>query len=204
MPRIFTVVCLTLFTAAPAIAGLSEGVAALRIGDYATALVELRPAAEHGSAEAQLYMGALYENGRGVAVDYAEAAKWYRMAADQNQAAAQFSIGLLYAKGRGVVQDDTVAADWLRKAAEQGLASAEYDLSIMYTNGKGVARDDVQALAWAQKLQSKTSRVRSISSAKRIGRDAASRNRTGQLPNGFARPSTGAMVPRNTALACCI
>ncbi len=61
---------------APAWAGYKEGAAAYQRGDYATALQEFKPLAEQGDAEAQNFLGLMYELGRGVPQDYAEAVKW--------------------------------------------------------------------------------------------------------------------------------
>ena len=118
------VVCSWLLLASSAYAGFDEGVAALKRADFAAALAELRPAAEQGNALAQVYVGSLYENGRGIDKDLAQAAAWYRKAADQNLAAGQYSLGMLYVRGAGVPQDNAIAAEWFRKAAEQGVANA--------------------------------------------------------------------------------
>lgn len=46
--------------------------------------------ADKGNADAQSYLGVMYEKGWGVpAKDYAEALKWYRTAADQGDTYAQ-------------------------------------------------------------------------------------------------------------------
>jgi TPR repeat protein len=47
-----------------------------------------RLAADQGNADAQFYLGLLYDNGKGVPQDYAEAVKWLRKAADQGLADA--------------------------------------------------------------------------------------------------------------------
>ena len=47
------------------VAGLDEGLEALRRGDYAAAAKELRPLAERGDAEAQYRIGRMYEFGAG-------------------------------------------------------------------------------------------------------------------------------------------
>ena len=44
-------------------------------GDYETAYEIWQPIAEQGDARAQLYLGVMYDNGRGVAYDYAEATR---------------------------------------------------------------------------------------------------------------------------------
>jgi hypothetical protein len=52
----------------PSVAGLQEGLEALKKGDYVTASKELRPVAERGDAEAQYRLGLMYEFGKGFAV----------------------------------------------------------------------------------------------------------------------------------------
>ncbi len=56
---------LWLASAAPAFENLESGVTAFRSGDYATAIEELAPLAEADDAEAQYYVGAMYESGLG-------------------------------------------------------------------------------------------------------------------------------------------
>ncbi len=71
----------TLGLTAPAWAGMDEGVAAHKRGDYATALREFRPLAEQGVAEAQYNLGQMYRRGHGVPRDYAKAHLWFNLAA---------------------------------------------------------------------------------------------------------------------------
>ena len=52
--------------AAPAYAGFDEGMAAYDRGDYARAYKEFKPLAEQGDADAQFYLGVMYDYGRGV------------------------------------------------------------------------------------------------------------------------------------------
>jgi TPR repeat protein len=83
-----------------------DGVAALKRGDYATALQLLGPLADQGNARAQFKLGVMYYEGQGVPQDYAEAVKWYRRAADQGYADGQGVLGFFYEKGDcGVPQD---------------------------------------------------------------------------------------------------
>jgi len=42
-----------------------------------------RLAADQGNADAQLFLGGMYNEGQGVLQDYKEAVKWYRLAAEQ-------------------------------------------------------------------------------------------------------------------------
>ena len=52
---------------------LNKGLKAAQSGDFATALKEWRPLAEQGDAEAQEWLGLMYDRGKGVTQDYAEA-----------------------------------------------------------------------------------------------------------------------------------
>src|SRR3990172_7889897 len=114
----------------PAGAGFDEGMAAYQRGDYAAALREWLPLAQQGDAAAQHNLGAMYDNGEGVALDDAEAIKWYRMAAEQGYVEAQASLGFMYSIGEGVPEDDAEAVKWYRMVAEQGDAVAQYMLGV--------------------------------------------------------------------------
>jgi uncharacterized protein len=133
----------------PAAADMNEGIAAYKRGDYAAALIELRPLAEQGNSDAQFYLGIMYYNGQGVPQDYSEAVKWYRKAAGQGIAIAQNNLGFMYDEGRGVPQDYAEAVKWYRKAAEQGDASAQLNLGVKYQHGQGVPQDYVQSHMWS-------------------------------------------------------
>ena len=84
---------------------LEDGRAAYARGDFAEAALHYRLAAGEGAAEAQYYLGLMYQAGRGVVQDYAEAHAWYGLAVAQGYAPAQNSLGLLYELGRGVPVD---------------------------------------------------------------------------------------------------
>ncbi|MEO8304802.1 MAG: tetratricopeptide repeat protein [Betaproteobacteria bacterium] len=132
-------------------AGMEEGIAALRKGDYATAAKELRPLAERGVAEAQYRVGLMYEFGKGFAVDKPVGVSWLRKAAQQGHVGAQVELGVIYATGDGVPKEDVQAAGWFQKAATQGDSIAQYNLGLFYAKGQGVKRDDAQAIAWFRK-----------------------------------------------------
>jgi hypothetical protein len=117
----------------------------------ATALAQLRAAAQSGDANAQFNLGTMYLKGRGVPQDYAQALSWFHKAAEQGNAFAQNNLGFMYYFGQGVPEDYAQAAYWYRKAAEQGVAMAQYNLGVMYTNGRGVPQDYAQAAYWYRK-----------------------------------------------------
>ena len=120
----------TLGLTAPAWAGLNEGVAAAKRGDYATALREWRPLAEQGNAKAQHNLGLIYGKGLGVSQDYAEALQWFRKAAEQGYAKAQYNLGVMYAKGRGVPQDYAQAHMWFNFAASRFPPGEDRDKAV--------------------------------------------------------------------------
>ncbi len=70
-----------------------------------------------GHARHQVYLGYMYEIGRGVPQDYALAAKWYYRAAAQGDVRGQHLLGLLYDKGFGVREDYIEAHKWSNLAA---------------------------------------------------------------------------------------
>ena len=75
-------------------------------------------AAIQGEADAQNYIGWVYDVGLGVESDYTEAFKWFVMAAEQGLAMAQANVGEYYELGKGVSKDLEQAVVWYRKAAE--------------------------------------------------------------------------------------
>ncbi len=104
-----------------------------------------------GDAEAQMYLGWLTQEGRGVGQDYARAAELFAAAGKQGNAQAQMYLGWLYQEGNGVAQDYEQAADWYRKAADQGNAQAQMYLGWLYQEGKGAPQNDRLAARWYQK-----------------------------------------------------
>ncbi len=64
--------------------------AAYERGDYATALLLLRPLADQGVAKAQYQLAEMYLLGEGFPPDDAQALKWYLMSAGRDFPHAQF------------------------------------------------------------------------------------------------------------------
>ena len=134
---------------AGALADLQDGISAYQKGNYPAALKELRPLADSGNAKAQMLIGDIYDNGKGVPQNQAEAASWYRKAAEQGDAGAQTTLGVMYDNGVGVPQDSKEAVSWYHKAAEHGYAEAQYILGGLYKRGQGALPIDlVQAHMW--------------------------------------------------------
>jgi len=127
---------------------LRDGQKAYLRGDFSAAMQLLRPLAEQGSADAQAYLGLMYDNGQGVSRDYAEAARWYRKGAEGGNVTAQSLLAGMYTEGRGVSKDDAETVKWLLKAAEQGSATAQRLMAFRYMEGRGVPRDEERSAEW--------------------------------------------------------
>lgn len=134
-----------------ALADLADGVEKLKKGEYEAAFYEFLPLAEQGDANAQLLLGTMYSQGKGVPNDLGEARKWYQRAALQNNPAAQFALGDILAQGKGITMDLDEALVWFRRAANQGHVHAINNLGFAYASGTGVERDPVQAANWFRK-----------------------------------------------------
>ncbi|KAF9132103.1 hypothetical protein BGW39_000822 [Mortierella sp. 14UC] len=104
--------------------------------------------ASRGNKDAQVSLGDMYKDGRGVRRDYLTAMDWYQQAAGQGDAVGKLKVGALYEQGLGFKQDYAVAMDWYLKAAEQGNTEAQCSIGTLYENGHGVLKDFTQAMAW--------------------------------------------------------
>lgn len=120
--------------AAPGVFGATfeDAEAALRRGDYASALPLYTTLAEAGDAQAMVRLGALYQKGEGVARDLPRAITYFTEAAARGNADAQFNLGNLYLLGEGVPQDDDWAFTYYRQAAQQGHALALKNVNEFY------------------------------------------------------------------------
>ena len=119
--------------------------------NFAEAAEYYRKAAEFGNADAELALGWLYENGKGVGRNYSEAVKWYRKAADQGEPVAQGNLATMYYNGHGVTRNYSEALKWFHKAADQGNTAAYSWLGSMYYSGQGTSRNYAEALRWFRK-----------------------------------------------------
>jgi hypothetical protein len=115
--------------------------------NYATALQVWLPQANAGDAQAQTYVGEIYEKGLGLPPDYAKAAEWYRKAADQGHSRALSNLAYLYEKGLGVAQDGVMALNLYRKAAgltEDELVFASEVAAVQSQLDEAVAKLEAQ------------------------------------------------------------
>ncbi|HJW40045.1 MAG TPA: tetratricopeptide repeat protein [Rhizomicrobium sp.] len=114
-----------------------EELKAVLAGSEAAVWVEA--AAACGIAEAQVRLGRMLLEGKGVSRD-ARAAFACFLAAG-GDAEALNMVGRCYENGWGVAQNFAEAVRHYRLAAEAGLAWAQYNLGHLLLDGNGVARD---------------------------------------------------------------
>ena len=110
-PFVITILIISLLITGQAIAGSYEdALEEYGRGEYQAAYQLLKPLAEQGNSNAQMMLGFMYDQGRGVPKDSAETEKWLRMSAKQGNIGAQTTLGLM--KGRaGKEMWDRAAAD---------------------------------------------------------------------------------------------
>ena len=97
---------------------------ALGGGEVKKAVRHLRFLAVGGNAEAQLLLGDLFMEGRGIYQNYSMAGNWYKKAAQAGNADSQFKLAGLYLKGLGVPLYIGRGRELLISAAQQGHARA--------------------------------------------------------------------------------
>lgn len=136
--------------------GDAQALAAYQAKNYREAMRLYRPLAEKGDAEAQYYVGRMYEKGEGVRRDQNEVVKWYLKSAENGYAPAQYRVAVGYAYGLGgLSKDQDEAVKWLRRSAEGGHKKAQKYLGRAYAEGRfGLPVDEKQAEYWAQKAES--------------------------------------------------
>lgn len=143
MRSLITFLLLTSFAGAQS--SFEKGKRAFEQGDYETALKILKPLAEAGNIEAEVYMGDTCSN-------VSHAIKAGPALCDKSQAVHWYMLALhTYATGTG--KDYRKAAELLRKIAadDDGALKASNALalaSIYGEGGHGIERDDGEAVRW--------------------------------------------------------
>jgi TPR repeat protein len=134
---------------------LTRASAAYARGDFVGAVNLLTPLALRGDANAQAFLGFMYENGFGAPQAYDAAADLYIQAAIRGNPFAQSMLGLMYDKGHGVPQDFILAYKWLNLAAAHAQKrEREYYLRLRNAVASKMSPDQIVegqrlALLWA-------------------------------------------------------
>jgi uncharacterized protein len=134
---------------------VDDALRAVQSGRTADAVQILQPLADKGNALAQLQLGMLYYNGKGVKENEKLAIDLLTKSANQGNVEAMLQLGNAYTFGNEtaklVADPDVEAARWYFKAASAGNADAQYTLGLLFMAGKGLYRDDKEASAWMHK-----------------------------------------------------
>jgi uncharacterized protein len=129
--------------------------AAYARGDYVGAVNLLTQLALRGDANAQAFLGFMYEQGFGAPQAYDAAADLYIQAAIRGNPFGQCMLGLMYDKGHGVPQDFILAYKWLNLAAARApKPQREYYLRLRNAVASKMSPDQIAvgqrlALLWA-------------------------------------------------------
>ncbi|MGF1554270.1 MAG: caspase family protein [Paracoccaceae bacterium] len=123
-----------------------------RLGDYAAAHRLYGRAADLGSAAALNGLGALTENGEGVAPSPERAFALYTRAAEAGDVVAMSNLARMLEHGRGTARDVAAAVRWYERAAEAGDAPSLTRLVPYYLEGgPGIAPDPGRGVALFEK-----------------------------------------------------
>lgn len=124
-------------------------------GHFQKAARLLAPLAQHGNPVAQLRLGILYFQGRGVKENERLAISWWRRSADQGNLDAMYQLGNAFTFGmeaaKTVPDPDREAAWWYFQAASAGHREAQYGLALLFLAGKGVIESRTEATRWMQR-----------------------------------------------------
>lgn len=130
--------------------------------DYRTSLEVWLEKAQQGDAEAQSYVGEIYEKGLGLPSDYKTAHAWYLKAAEQGYSRAMINLGYLYEKGLGVEQNSIIALNWYRKAS--GITDNDIDYtSAIEVKAATLAQEQNELLR--QEIRRRTREIEALKSS---------------------------------------
>jgi hypothetical protein len=169
------ILCLAVVMSAlsgPALAGMSEGVAAVTVGDYAKAIAEFQPLAAGGDPAAQYQLAKIYLEGHGPADGLPQGLDLMNKAASGGYPEAQAQLGLMYAMGLGLPVDNVLAYDWLSKAVtalpdgtRRTVAEANRDAVLKRMNASQQAAVAAKPVAPARPAQEAASKPATTTAA---------------------------------------
>lgn len=127
---------------------LSKYRTAYKSSNYSEAFQLAADGARAGNAEAQFFLGLMYQTGLGTRVDIERAAHWYEKSAHGGDLAGQRYIGKMYYTGQGVMKNYRSAYYWFSKSADRGDAESQYYIGQMNLRGEAVNKNLVEAYFW--------------------------------------------------------
>ena len=120
-------------------------------GDYAYLLAE----AEQRNYSAFMWVGMMYDYGKGVEKDDNKASEYYLvhlMSFDPPHPFVLYRMAYMHLEGRGIAKQDTaIAVKRFRESAEQGYVPAQIELGNLYLEGSGTIQNFNEAVIWYYK-----------------------------------------------------
>lgn len=111
---------------------MADARSALDAGDFKTAAEILKHLASQGDSSAQINLGILYLDGKGVPKDEAEAASLFDQSARQGNPSAAMNLGILFRNGQGVAKNLEHSYMWLQMAM-MGLSGHDRATAARYS-----------------------------------------------------------------------
>ena len=155
---------------------LLNAYARYKMADYAGARRMWEAVADsdgRARAEALFQLGALHEDGLGVAADLDRALALYREAAEAGSSLAAYRLGLLHATGQRLPRDEAKARHWFGMAAAAGDRDAADWLSRLQGGSGGEPE-----LAEAERLLAAGEAARAAAELRRLSEAGSTRART--------------------------
>ena len=124
--------------------------------DYSKLSVdELMKLAQKEDAEAQVLLGAHFEQGIKVKKNINESLKWNIKSANNGNTTAMVNLGYMYGNGIGVKKDHKKAFEWNLLAAKKGDPSAMFNVGKKYELGAGVEMNKEKSDYWLNQARQK-------------------------------------------------
>ena len=127
---------------------------ALTPGDFQEAYYYLCQASEKGWVEADLLLGQMYRDGKGVERDLDKAVSYLTSAAERGSAKAMSILADLYYDGKYMERDYPEAFRWYMMGASVGNPKSQYQVAVMLSSGQGTEKDPEKAKEWFARYSS--------------------------------------------------
>lgn len=127
-----------------------KGIRLYQQKSYTAALPCLQRAAKAGNIEVLPYLGNMYLEGLGTAVNTTAAMNMFKRGAENGNATCVYGLSLMYRDGKGVNKDAGKAFEYAKQAADMNNPAACSAVSIYYAAGTGTAQDLAQAVKYAE------------------------------------------------------
>lgn len=123
-----------------------RGVELYQEGQYAQAIPYFQQAAKEGDAQAQLWVGYMYLNGKGVSQDAQIGLNMINKSIAQDYLPAIVELGHCYRNGAGVPASPVKAFNLYKKAMSMGNSDGYFFAALCYRDGVGVTANEEEAL----------------------------------------------------------